>query len=77
MTSEGGKLTSGTIENLRNITSDSGIGPIKIVCDMSSEYDEVNFLEFLGFVGRDKVLLDANKSERYHGLLILGEYNIL
>ena len=77
MSSEEGKLSSATIEKLQSITSDTGIGPIKIVCDMSSEYDELNFLEFLGFVGTQKVLLDANKSERYHGLLILGEYKIL
>ena len=77
MSSEEGKLSSGTIEKMQSITSDTGIGPIKIVCDMSSEYGESNFLEFVGFVGTHKVLLDANKSERYHGLLILGEYKIL
>ena len=76
ITTEEGKLSSSTIGKLQKITSDTGIGPIKIVYEMSSD-NELNLLEFLGFVGTHKVLLDANKSERYHGLLILGEYKIL
>ena len=77
MLSENGKLSSLTIETLQKIKSDTGTGPIKVVCDISSEYGKSNFLEFLGFVGTHNVLLDANKSERYHGLLILGECKII
>ena len=70
------KLSPDIREKLHQLSKNAGIGPIKIVC-MLGKHDPLNFMEFLGFVGAYRVLLDANKSERYHGLLIIGENKIL
>ena len=71
------KLSSGAIDQLKRVTSETGIGPIKISCAIYDTDDISSLLEFLGFVGEHTVMLDANKSERYHGLLVIGEYQII
>ena len=71
------KLSTCTIEQLKKVTSDTGIGPIKFSCSILNKDSDSSLLEFLGFAGEHAVLLDANKSERFHGLLVLGEHQIL
>ena len=71
------KLSTCTIEQLKNVTGDTGIGPIKFTCSILNKDTDSSLLEFLGFAGEHAVLLDANKSERFHGLLVLGEHQIL
>ena len=71
------ELSSSTIDQLKNITNESGIGPIKISCELYDTNHGSSPLDYLGFVGEHTVLLDANKSERYHGLLMIGEYRII
>ena len=71
------KLSTCTIEQLKKVTSDTGIGPIKFSCSILNKDTDSSLLEFLGFAGEHAVLLDANKSERFHGLLVLGEHQIL
>ena len=75
-TSTESKLSSGTTEQLHEIITEQGIGPIKIVCD-TEEQDSMGKLELLGFAGANRMLLDANDSERYHALLLLGDLNIM
>ena len=82
MVTEQDKLSSGTRQKLLRVSIDgSGVGPVKIICVLeegANTYgDGENKLEFLGHVGTQRVLLSANRSERYHGLLILGEKHIL
>ena len=72
-----GQLSFNTRERLLKIKSDTGSGPIKIFCDIDHKECKLNSLEFLGFLGTYRILLDANKSERYHGLLVLGDYKII
>ena len=75
-------MSSETREKLLRVSiGGSGVGPVKIICDLGEDAntygDGENKLEFLGHVGTQRVLLNANRSERYHGLLILGEKHIL
>lgn len=76
MVSDEGKLSPDTREKLQQLSKNTGVGPIKIVCVLGKD-GHANCVEVLGFVGIYKVLLNANKSERYHGLLMLGENKIL
>ena len=75
-TSTESKLSSGTTEQLHEIITEQGIGPIKIVCD-TEKHGSMGKLELLGFAGANRMLLDANDSERYHALLLLGDLNIM
>ena len=83
MVTEQDKLSSETREKLLKMSNNgSGVGPVRIIClleeESSNTYgDDANKLEFLGHVGTQRVLLNANSSERYHGLLILGEKHIV
>ena len=70
------KLSCRTTEQLQKIVTEQGIGPIKILCD-TEEHGSMGKLELLGFAGANKMLLDANDSERYHALLLLGDLNIM
>ena len=76
MISDADKLSNDTREKLQRLSKNAGIGPIKIVCVLQKE-NPADFIEFLGFVGAHRVLIDANASERYHGQLLLGEKRIL
>ena len=71
------KLSIDAIDQLKNVACNSGIGPIKFSSTIRYEGSGSTLLEFLGFVGEYTVLLDANESERYHGLLVIGEHQIL
>ena len=81
MVSEQDGLSSKTRAKLLKMSkSGSGVGPVKISVsiDCGTTYgDDANKLEFLGHVGTQRVLLNANSSERYHGLLILGDKHIV
>ena len=73
-----GQLSPTTVKQFLKIRNDTGIGPIKMVCYINEDAkNDSNFVEVLGFIGAYNVLLDANKSERYHGLLLLGENKII
>ena len=71
------KLSSSTINQLNKVSRETGIGPIKLSYSLPDRNNGSNLLEFIGFIREHTVLVDANKSERYHGLLVIGEQNIL
>ena len=75
-TSTESKLSCRTTEQLHEIITEQGIGPIKIACD-TEEQGSMCKLELLGFAGANRMLLEANDSERYHALLLLGDLNIM
>ena len=61
-------FSESTKRDLEALSSES-IGPIKVVY----ENEGVSILEYLGFVGQFRILLDTTKHHRHHGFLILGE----
>ena len=50
MLSEEDSLSSDTRDKLQELSKNSGVGPIKIVCVLGND-DQANCVEFLGFVG--------------------------
>ena len=67
-------LEDSTTQNLNDMISQSGVGVVKFSCRLPD--DKTIRYEALGFVGRERVLLDVNESERYHGLLTLDQKSL-
>ena len=67
-------LSEETRTKLLKVSRESGVGPIKLTYRLSE--DGSDCLDFLGHVGEYRVIIFANSSERYHGLLVLGENDI-
>jgi hypothetical protein len=61
-------FTESTKKVLEALSSES-VGPIKVVYESNGS----PILEYLGFVGQFRILLDTTKHHRHHGFLILGE----
>ena len=61
-------FSESTKKGLETLSSES-IGPIKVIY----ESEGLSILEYLGFVGQFRILLDTTKHHRHHGFLILGE----
>jgi len=61
---------SESMKNELETLSKESIGPIKVVYENE---DDLTILEYLGFVGQFRILLDTTKHQRHHGFLLLGE----
>ena len=65
------EFSNSTRLKLEELSSDA-CGVVSVVFD-----DGVNSVDVLGYVGRQRVLLDATEHQRYHALLIVGLKKLL
>ena len=61
------KFCETTVFKIKAMIGESGLGPLKLAFK-----DQDGELSFMAFVGEHRIMLKANKSEKYHGLLALN-----